>query len=173
MKKSNRNGFMLIETLLVSTFVLGVLTYIFVQFSALKRSYDDSFRYDTVPSLYGAKNVHQYLSQANGSDKNGNIVSGYNALISYLADDGYTELSCAMMSDTTCKKILTNLDAEIVYFVKDNIFKHHINTNTAIFVNDEELYYFCKKINFVDDDTSYHLVVKFTNNTYATIAITL
>ena len=44
MKKRNK-GFILLETLVVSTFIITLLIYLYVQFSNLKKSYDISFRY--------------------------------------------------------------------------------------------------------------------------------
>ena len=164
MKKNNRLGFMLIETLLVSTFVLGVLTYLFMQFSSLKRSYDDNFKYDTVPGLYGVRNINQYIIKQGGYlALRGSINNTY----------GYVEFSCAMISGTTCSKLITNLEAEKIYFVKDTIFKTHITTDLVIFEKDDELYHFCKKINFGDADTDYHLIVKYNDNTYSTMSVTL
>ena len=63
MKKNRNKGFMLIETLLVSTFVLGAMTYIIMQFSALKRSYDNSFKYNTVVGLYGIQSLDEYAKK--------------------------------------------------------------------------------------------------------------
>ena len=107
MKKNKNSGFMLIETLLVSTFVLGVLTYLFLQFSALKRSYDDNFKYNTVPSLYGVKNINQYISKQNG----------YPILQTQVTNRefGYIEFSCSSISGTTCKNLLTNLNTQAIY----------------------------------------------------------
>lgn len=173
MKKNNNKGFMLIETLLVATFVLGVLTYLFIQFSALKLNYDDNFRYNTVPELYGAKNVHQYISKYNG----------YTALINSINSTalGYTEFTCASISGTTCKDLLDSIKVKHIYFVKDSIFKDKINPDLTIFSSNDELYRFTKRINLnkkenINDDEynrSYHLIIEYTDNKYATMAITL
>lgn len=163
MKKNQNKGFMLIETLLVSTFVLGVLTYLFVQFSALKRSYADDFKYDTVPGLYAIKNINQYFIKQ----------GAYNTLKTNIGELGYLDFSCAMISGTACSDLLNNVDVEKVYFVKDTLFKNNINTDVLMFSNDDELYRFSKKINFSDNENSYHLITKYKDNTYATMAITL
>lgn len=161
MKKNKNSGFMLIETLLVSTFVLGVLTYLFLQFSALKRSYDDNFKYNTVPALYGIKNINQYIAKQNG----------YAVLQAQTGSEfGYTEFSCA---SNTCTNLLSDLNTEVIYFVKDNIFKNNINPTFIVSETDDELYYFAKKINFGDEDTNYHLIVKYKDGTFATMSITL
>lgn len=172
MKKNNNYGFMLIETLLVSTFVLSVLTYLFLQFSALKRSYDDSFRYDTVPNLYALKNINKYITKQNG----------YTTLINtpdtpenleLLQTLGYTEFLCAFISGASCDYFVRDMNVDKIYLVKDSIFKDKVNLDNSLFINDEELYYFVKKIKFSGDDTAYHLIAKFNDNTFATTKITL
>lgn len=168
MKKNNRMGFMLIETLLVSTFVLGVLTYLYVQFSALKRNYDDDFKYDTVPGLYGVRNINQYITRQNGYSTLQTSVNATYGYVGFVGDE-----ICAMMSGTSCTELIGDLGAENIYFVKDTVFKNHITTDLAIFETDDELYRFCKKIGFSDADTDYHLIVKYNDNTYATMSITL
>ena len=158
--KKNNYGFMLIETLLVSTFVLGVLTYLYLQFSALKRSYDDSFKYDTVPSLYGVRNINQYIVQNGGYDS---IKNNINTL-------GYTEYEC---TTNACTNLFNELETEKIYFVNDSIFKNNVNINTVIFSDDDELYHFAKKIAYSTNSGDYHLIVKYRNGTFATISITL
>ena len=65
MKKRNK-GFMLIETLVVSTFIISTLIYLYVQFTNLKKSYDISFRYDTIPGLYSAKEIDKFINNNYG-----------------------------------------------------------------------------------------------------------
>ena len=55
MKKNNNKGFMLLETMIVSAFIITTLTFLYVQFSNLKKSYEESFKYDSIPELYKAK----------------------------------------------------------------------------------------------------------------------
>lgn len=66
--KKNRQGFTLIETLLVSTFVVGTLIYLFVQFSNIKKTYDIGFERDTVPHLYYVQNIQTYLGNTDLSN---------------------------------------------------------------------------------------------------------
>lgn len=61
--KKNRQGFTLMETLIVSTFVIGTLVYLFVQFSNIKKTYDVSFKRDTIPGLYYTQNIVSYLEK--------------------------------------------------------------------------------------------------------------
>ena len=163
MKKNKINGFMLIETLLVSTFVLGVLTYLFVQFAALKRSYDDNFKYNTVTGLYGVKNINQYLTKYNS----------YPTLITSINQFGYIEFSCATINGLTCNSLLNSINIKNIYFVKDSIFKNNINDNLIIFSENDELYRFIKKIRFFNENNKYHIIAEYNDYTYATIEVTL
>jgi len=160
--KKNNSGFMLIETLLVSTFVLGVLTYLYLQFSALKRSYDDSFKYDTVPALYGVRNINQYIVQNGGYDSLKATVSA--------GGEGYTKYSCIL---DNCRTLFNELEVDEVLFVNDSIFKNNIKTTVSLFSNDDELYRFAKKIAYSTNSGDYHLIVKYKDNTFSTISMTL
>ena len=48
MNKINNKGFVLAETLIVTSFVAGVLLYLFIQFSNLNKNYNNSFKYNTI-----------------------------------------------------------------------------------------------------------------------------
>lgn len=61
MKKNNK-GFMLAEVFIVSSFVLGILVYMFVQTNSIMRNYNKSFSYDTVQGLYIANEIKKFFS---------------------------------------------------------------------------------------------------------------
>lgn len=66
MKKSkitlNNNGFMLLETLIVSTVILGTLVFLYVQFVNVKSSYEVSFTYNTIPGIYMSKELGEFIA---------------------------------------------------------------------------------------------------------------
>lgn len=64
MKKSNK-GFMLAEVFIVSSFVLGVLVYMFIQINSIMKNYNNSFSYDTVQGLYMTNEVMNYIKIKN------------------------------------------------------------------------------------------------------------
>lgn len=71
MKKNNK-GFMLAEVFIVSSFVLGVLVYMFVQINSIMKNYNRSFSFDTIPGLYITNEVNNYLKL---KDNSGTIIS--------------------------------------------------------------------------------------------------
>ena len=61
MKKMNNKGFLLVESLVVTTFVLTVLVFLFVQFKNLFNSYEDSYDYNTVEGIYNLNTMKEYI----------------------------------------------------------------------------------------------------------------
>ena len=88
MKKIDNKGFMLLETLVVSAFIISTLVYLYIQFSNLKGNYEKSFVYDSIPELYSTKQVNDFIN------------SNYNYSDLFLAvdrsDDSYIEIYLVM-----------------------------------------------------------------------------
>lgn len=57
----NNKGFMLVEALVMSMIVIGTLTFMYIQFQNISRSYEKSFNYNTVTGLYITNEVKNYL----------------------------------------------------------------------------------------------------------------
>lgn len=75
MKKNNK-GFMLAEVFIVSSFVLGVLVYMFIQTNSIMRNFNRSFSYNTVSGLYITNEVAKYIKK---NDTN-NYCTGVNII---------------------------------------------------------------------------------------------
>ena len=52
MNKKNNKAFLLAESLIVTTFVLTVLIYLYAQFKNLMTEYKNSYRYNNVQDIY-------------------------------------------------------------------------------------------------------------------------
>ena len=63
MKKLDSKGFLLTELLVTATLVSTVLIFLYTQFYTIKRSYDTSFKYNTVNGLYALSNVRSFLEE--------------------------------------------------------------------------------------------------------------
>jgi len=69
MTKVNNKGFLLAESLVVSTFVLTVLTLLFVQFKTLFDSYKNSYNYNKVEAIYNLGSMANYYKAEEILDK--------------------------------------------------------------------------------------------------------
>lgn len=155
MKKTNEKGFMLAETLIVTTFVAGVLVFLFIQFTNLNKVFNESFKYNTVENLYALEDIKNYIESDDGA---------YNFLSLNVTNGKYVDITdCSIFSNVTfCSKL----------FKKENITKIFVTTNAfdvSIFdINNEDFLNFINKIS-KDSKEKYRLIAMFSNNTYATV----
>lgn len=172
--KKNNNGFTLLETLIVSAFVAGTLTYLFIQINNAKTNYDITFRYDSINALYNTRNVAYYLREI-----------GYNNLISRLTNEenGYVVVynndinSCQFISDITyCNNLMEQLEIKTVLFTSENLNKLNtvIKENKDIFFKDKkELTRYIKQLDYDIDNSSdlYRIIIEYEDNTFSSLEI--
>ncbi|MEG0826100.1 MAG: hypothetical protein RR404_01380 [Bacilli bacterium] len=65
MKKMNNKGFMLVETLLVASFISIILVYLFVQIRNINTNYSNTIEYNSVNGMYINFQIKQFMEQYN------------------------------------------------------------------------------------------------------------
>jgi competence protein ComGC len=168
--KKNRKGFTLIETLLVSTFIIGILIFLFSEFAKLKKSYDSSFENNAIPALYKARNINRFLYSTEGS-----------SFIQYLedSDSGYLEITdCPtnyLKRSDYCKQLFKDLDVVTVFVSKETTFKTDLQEdlkNNTDGKYSEKLYRFVKGLSINNENyDGYRIIVEFEDEQYATVAL--
>lgn len=174
---SNNRGFLLAESLVVSTFVLTVLIFLFVQFQNLMTSFKNSYNYNNVESIYDLGAMESYL--LNAQDENNtlkNQLNGKMYLIIYeeenengMCNDNLSLKAenrsfCEKIADATRLKKLIYTDSDI------DIIKDYLNKNEDSNI-DESMKDFINKIKTVKIDGKGRLIGEFNDGTFATIAI--
>ena len=153
MKKNK--GFMLAETLIVTTFVSGILVFLFIQFSSLSSSYDDSYKYNTVENLYSLKNIRTYILNDINIMENIETIVDYNKILDIT--------DCKLSTDTKYCKLLFEVENIEKILISQN------NSSIDAFSNeDEKIKTFVKKINQSGSE-KYRIIAVFKDNTFATI----
>lgn len=158
MKKLSNKGFMLTETLIVATMLITVLLVMYLQFKVVMRSYNNSFKYNTVNNLHSLYNVKQYIEREN-----------YNIMATKLNSAPYVELStCSDLyfnNTSYCSQLFDSLRIEELYLVKENV-KEVLQANK--FTSDFEAF-----VRTIESDKSsgYRLLAKFTDNTFGTLKV--
>lgn len=154
MKKNNSKGFMLVETLIVTTFVCGVLIFLFIQFNNLSKNYENTYNYNSVEGLYSLNNIKKYIE--NDSQ----------FILSIDLKDGYMDLTdCSLFTDTKyCEKLFKLEKIKVIYLTENN-FDKNIFSN----LNNK----FKKFINMINSqgNEKYRILVEFEDSTFATIRI--
>ena len=159
--KKNNQGFTLIETLIISAFVIGTLIYLYSQFVVLKNNYNYSFKYNTVENIYKIKNIDKYLLNEAMQIKNGIITSNL----------GYVDLNNCnnlVTNNDYCTKLLNALDVKTLIIANEDLngLKNALKNNNPY---TEGLYKFVNRQKTGVSGNSYRIVVEFKDNTFGTI----
>lgn len=166
MKKNNHSkGFMLVETLIVSTFITGTLVFLFIQFRTINQGYDISFKYNTINGLYAADNVKKYLL-SNGIQ----ILSPAIEKASKKYID-LTDCTDLYLTETNyCSALLPELNIKKIIITKNDL-----STLIPLLDQDnsleEEFKQFIRYIVYDKDALNHRLIIQFKDDTYATITI--
>lgn len=169
MKKNNK-GFILLETLLVSTFIITVLIYLYIQFSNVKKSYDISFKYDTIQSLYGLKEISKFINNNYGyGDFKDDADNSDNKYIE-LYNDNTCKLTYFSDNFAYCNKIMSNLNIKTLLFVSSDVsyLKNKLKTNNPYSNN---LYLYLRNLDPYIADNAYILIAEFNDKSFATLKI--
>lgn len=153
MKKMNNKGFLMVEALIVSTFVVSVLIYFFVQFKKVDESFELSYSYNTVNGLYAVNNISMYLDNLYANDNdfkllverpNNNEQPVINASAPYyrviynrIDDENYTCIS----SQQYCEKLMKSLNIKRAILASgnlDSVLQFFKDVENDKFSNDEE-----------------------------------
>lgn len=156
MKK--KSGFVLFETLIVSTLVLGTLIFLYVQITSIKNSYNESFTYNTIPGLYNANVLADYLEK-----------TGYNDMASALGDNSYIDITNCVYASTLCTDIVNKMNVKVILFTHNDIttLKNDITSSDL----DKKFIKYIKKLPNTKENGNYRLIVEYNNNTYASVIV--
>lgn len=184
--KKNKKGFMLVETLVVSTLVSVVLIALYVQFNNIINNFDRDSRYNSVNNLYATQNIKNFILR----DATGNFYTNLKNLLDKNIKEGNSHFlkiitNCSGNSANAYQtNACTNFDyltrfynVKQIIFTLDTINLLEIdyqllsNSNLERFIrsikNDTEAKY-DENGNTIYD---YRIIVEFTNNEYATLTM--
>ena len=170
MKKNNNKGFMLLETLVVSSFIITILIYLYVQFVNLKSSYDTSFKYDTIPNMYGLKQIDKFINNNYGYEifkTNLNKSENNNYLELY---KNKCDLEYFSDNNSYCNKLMDSLNVKTLIITNNKLkdiktrFKEHNPYSNGF-------YRYLKSIDPVLASKSYLLIAEFNDGTYGMLKL--
>ena len=154
-----RNGFALVETLIVSTIISSILIYMFVQFNSLQNRYNETLRYNDVDDLYKLSEIKSYIVSLSNSDKQNikNLLESDSLIIINKEGDSYNNLGYidnqeSVLNDLNIKSLI------ITYADLNNINSNQLSQNVVKML---------KRVKNKSDN--YRIIVEFNNNNLATI----
>lgn len=154
MKKMNSKGFLLAESLVVSTFVLTVLVFLFFQFKSLFNSYSDSYDYNTVEAIYNLNTMKKYIiSDANAEFEKQNLPI-------FIVNENGNRCSDLFKNHDHCELLVDKMNLQTLIYIKSDA---NLNTEgySTSFRN------FIQRIENVEGQ--HRLIGQFEDGTYGTI----
>lgn len=165
MKKMNNKGFMLAETLIVATFLVTTLLFIYIQFNNITKTYDTSFKYNNVNGLYTAKNIIKYIS----TDGLENLKTSLDSDNGFIID--MTDCSSEYFNETEyCSALVNSSNIKTVLFTINNSEIINVNKIKGFIPLEQTMMDFIGYIDFEGTD-GYRIIIEFNDNTYATLKI--
>lgn len=159
MKKNNKKGFVLAETIAVSVIIMTSLVIVYTQFATLNNSYKTSFQYNNVNNLYLVNNLRNFIKD-----------DGLDRLIQLLDNNEYVDItSCpSYLFDEYlyCRLLVDNSNMKTILFTNEDISKLKNSIDSTNYSQTMKNY--IKKINN-STGNSQRLIVEFEDETYATI----
>lgn len=157
MKKNNK-GFMLVEALVMSMVVIGTLTFMYIQFQNISRSYEKSFNYNTITDLYITNEIKDYLIDNDLLDTYKDKVTGSSA--KYIIINDITDSSFKMLKFKGQVKTILLTD-ESLSGLKGK------KTNTL----SEKFNDFINYLKVDKEEGKYRLLIEFNDDTFASLKI--
>lgn len=158
--KKNENGFMLVEFLVVCIFVLGTLIFLTVQFNNINKSYNRSFKYDTVSNIYMTKNVRGMI-----------LNDGYDNLKGALATNdfiNFTDCSVAYFNSRPyCQALLSHSNIKTALFVFHDLSKLKNSKEYLNLSGGFKTYINTLK----SSENGYKILLEFNDNTYSSLDV--
>ena len=156
----NNKGFALTEILILSAVVIGVLTFMYIQFKNINRSYQYSFKYDTVEGMFLANNIVNYINNDN-----------YDILVEKLNtnQEGYLDItSCDLELFQTplfCEQLIQKSEIKQIIFTNENASKLKANMQKL----DNDFQEYIKKIKTINTENDYRIIIKYNDGTFTTM----
>ena len=153
-KKLNCQGFSLLETLIVSIFIVGILLVLYTQYIYLQKSYDKTSHYNSVTTVYNTKQMANFLESKEASYVIQTIGGG---------NTGYADITdCqGVVNIEYCQALLSVLKVKTVLIMENNPSKliNEIKENKTY---SETIYNFLRQID-INTDKNYRLVIEYQN----------
>lgn len=178
MKKLNNKGFLLVETLIVSVFVLSICLILYRNGMPVIQEYEKRENYDDIDSIYNADTLREFIVNEN---------TNIQTILNEVENNGYKIITCDTLSNKDkCNKLTSALNIDKIIISKWNIavLQNDITNNN----NDEiknlskgfktYIKYISPVIQTSTNNDSYRLIIErtvtdssseTTKNTYANI----
>lgn len=161
MNKINSKGFALVETLIVSMFVMGIFSLMYTNFFPMIGEYEKREKYDDIDSVYSTYLIKRMLEDPNtkssyySTAKNVVNIEGF-----YKLDNHCNDLFSMADKRTYCTNLLNKLGVDNLYLSKYNLTNMK---NRKSILNEYMIDYLDSLPNYTKDNNgyTYRIVVQY------------
>ena len=169
MKKNNK-GFLMVETVVVSTFVMFVLIVLYAQFSTLLVNYNKSYTYNTSNNIYNLSAIRDYLieNQGEGNTTLNSYLNSSKIPYIIIYSDGKCNQNISLSNVSFCTELAQAGKFKTILYTNSDVtdLKEYINSNHNNVIK-QKFKNFIVKIN----NTEYkkRLIAEYEDATFGTI----
>lgn len=120
MKKMGNKGFALVETLIVATFVMGILTLIFTNLLPMIGRYEKRERYDDIDSVYNTYLIKKMLENSETNEQTLSLKKNISN-----TSTNYNPINCDIYNDTDfldyCQNLFQNTGVSSIIVTSYNL----------------------------------------------------
>lgn len=166
MKKNNQKGFMLVEAFIVSTFVLGVLVFMFVQMRTISNGYDRSFSYNTIPGIYITSEIAKFVTNHNYERIKLEIDDRVGDSFVIMGKDYYSNYQSDV--NLVWNEMLEHANVKTVVVTEENCSELKQSGTNLL---DSKFKKYIKSLKVENIETLYRIIIEFNDNTYASVML--
>ncbi len=165
MKKNLQKGFLLIEALLVTLTVSGILLYLYFQFSNINNSYNLTYRYNTVEDIYAVSDLKTLFLSTSTEESRTQLQTDVDSNL-------IKEIMCSSSTywnpGSVCSKLYNELNIQHVYVTKADL--TDLSKSDDLKKYSETFRTFVSHTNY-DSSIGYRIIVEFNNQRAATLTL--
>lgn len=156
----NDKGFVITEVLILASVLIGVLIFMYSQFKNITRSYEYSFKYDTVEGMYLANNMVNYINEGS-----------YDALVQNLNSQTIKYLDITdcnvnyFNTSNYCDMLFEASKVEQVIFTKEDLTELKQNMSGL----SEDFKDYINTIKTANSFNDHRIIIKYKDKTFATM----
>ncbi len=155
MKEKYKKGFVLVETIVISSVVMGILLILYSQLNMINNNYNKILNYNNIDELYLTSNVIKFLKSDN---------------LNSLLNDNYTDISAC---ETTlideyayCENLFSNANIVSVIVTNGDLVALENELDTLKYSDKFEEF-----INYLQPIEGHYVIVEFEQEQYAALDV--
>ena len=169
--KFNNKGFLLIETLIVTVFVVSTLIFLFVQFQRIETNYSRTFNYNTVDGLYRLSNIRDFIDENAFTGVRNTLNSSSLPYVNISTCNAINNYNPSLSTEIEyCELLFSVSDVKTLIMTDENTESVIEELRNITFITQEKKD-FIRYINYNDEFGKYRLIIEYTDGTFATLTI--